>query len=334
MEWLFAGVALAMVLGGVFLLTGGIRPLTPHEYVRQGDAKKLEQWLTRGHPDAADPSGFTLLMSAAAHDRPKMAQRLILAGASLDAAEQEGATALYIATVCGHREVVRVLLAAGASPNRVNDLGSVPLHAAVAKPEAQAVLDDLLAAGAELDFKNAWGVTPLQLALNQGLDDVTDKLRAAGAQLSADVRMEDVLVRLSEADRAAYRLPRAWGVPPDDPRLVAAKERARAELLLLDEALDNDLPCRVKFIRREQPEYAGESLWGRVRYEQHGGYDVELISMPAGLELDPFQRVDRDEVVDWEVDRPDGSTDGGFTAKVTDEVVADEFGRFYDALKR
>ncbi|MEZ4316109.1 MAG: ankyrin repeat domain-containing protein [Myxococcota bacterium] len=334
----FGGLVLAVAVAEIARRVWAAQPAErpdPHGMVQHDQWDALQAWLASGgNPDEADPSGFTLLMSAAAHDRPEAARILLAAGAAPDLVEHEDlATALYVAATCGHGEVVRVLLAGGASANRATALGAVPLHAAV-HPDRVGLIEDLLASGAHPDFKNAWRLTPLDVAVREGLADAEAALRAGGARRKEEVRMEDVLDALPEADRAAYTLPRAWAIPPDDPRLVAARTQAKADLPTLLAALDAGHEARVQLVLRSAPDRAGESLWAAVVGRDGDQLEVAYLSEPTMVEVSAGPQMHAlSDIEDWEATGPDGETVGAYSMRVTLDGVAAEFGKYADGVR-
>ena len=77
--------------------------------------------------------------------------------------------------------VIEALLAAGADPETQNDNDRTPLHNAAANNETPEVVEALLAAGADLEARDANGNTPLQLAaLNNESVHVVEALLDAG----------------------------------------------------------------------------------------------------------------------------------------------------------
>jgi ankyrin repeat protein len=112
---------------------------------------------------------------------------LLEAGASagLTTSRYDG-TALIAAAHLGHAGVVQQLIRAGAPLDHVNNLHWTALIEAVVLgdggPRHQAVLQALLAAGANPQLTDREGRTPLQLAGARGYDAMVKALRAAGAR--------------------------------------------------------------------------------------------------------------------------------------------------------
>jgi len=80
---------------------------------------------------------------------------------------KSGNTALMWACQLNHAKVAKALLAAGADPAVTNLLGETALHLLDKNAD---LIDQLLAAGAAVDARNAWGATPLMLALVHDCD--------------------------------------------------------------------------------------------------------------------------------------------------------------------
>jgi ankyrin repeat protein len=96
-----------------------------------------------------------------------MADYLLGKGASPNEEDVDGVTALEWATIGNHADVVQVLLAWGAQVNRVDKFGMTPLlYAASVDFGDTAVIEKLIAAGADLKAKNKQGQTALDLANN------------------------------------------------------------------------------------------------------------------------------------------------------------------------
>jgi ankyrin repeat protein len=109
----------------------------------------------------------TPLLFAASNDDPAMIEYLISKGGNPNEIDADGLTALGWATLANHAGTVQALLKGGAQVNHVDKLGMTPLlYAASADFGDTAVLEQLIAAGADLKAKNKQGLTALDLAVN------------------------------------------------------------------------------------------------------------------------------------------------------------------------
>lgn len=111
-------------------------------------------------------------------------RRLLDLGLPIDTTDAQGCTALLRAAGGGHRAVVELLLARGADPKLAARTGATPLSAAVSMRQVE-IVDRLLAAGATLEQRLPGDVTVLMLAAALGLPDVCTRLLAAGANINA-----------------------------------------------------------------------------------------------------------------------------------------------------
>ena len=98
--------------------------------------------------------------------------------------DAQGCTALLRAAGGGHRAVVDLLLARGADPQRAAHSGATPLSAAVSMRHVE-IVDRLLAAGAPLEQRLPGDLTVLMVACALGLTDLAARLLAAGADVQA-----------------------------------------------------------------------------------------------------------------------------------------------------
>ena len=129
------------------------------------------------------------LFSAAGAGDVALIKSLIDAGADLAALDEAGETALMHAAHAGHLEAVKTLLAAGATPDFKSEQGWTALAKAAYNAETECgypqVLAALHAAGAELDTRIFFGITPLMLAAGGGDAGVVEWLINNGADVLA-----------------------------------------------------------------------------------------------------------------------------------------------------
>jgi len=111
--------------------------------------------------------------------------RLLDLGLAVDAVDAQGCTALLRAAGGGHEAVVDLLLARGADTRLAARTGATPLSAAISMRHA-GIVDRLLRAGAEPDLPLPGDVTPLMLAAALGQPEIISRLLAQGAD--PDVR--------------------------------------------------------------------------------------------------------------------------------------------------
>ena len=111
-------------------------------------------------------------------------RRLLDFGLPVDAVDSQGCSALLRAAGGGHRALVELLLARGANPGLAANTGATPLSAAVSMRQAE-IVDRLLEAGAGLEQRLPGEVTVLMLAAALGLPELVSRLLQAGADLQA-----------------------------------------------------------------------------------------------------------------------------------------------------
>jgi len=174
---------------------------------QNGSEPMVRRLLAAGaNPNAALLLGETPVMVAARSGNSVVVELLLAKGANVNAHAARGQTALMWAVAQGHPEVVKVLLAHGADirarseawgevmavpPHGYLDYNrSIPhgndtalLFAARVGDLASARL--LVAAGANVDDEDAWGITPAVLAAHSGFADVVEFLLEKGANVNA-----------------------------------------------------------------------------------------------------------------------------------------------------
>lgn len=190
------------------------------------------------------------LLAAARAGNVDAVQLLLGSGADPDATTLlDQQTALMWAAAAGQFDVARVLLEAGADPNRqarINALterknadfptgGFAALHWSARNGDA-AMIDLLLAHGADLKLRNGDGATPLMLAIINDRFDLAARLLILGADtddgsLYYATEMRDATTDWRARDGTVYRA--------DHPNELTALDLTR---LLLEAGADPDRP--------------------------------------------------------------------------------------------
>lgn len=137
------------------------------------------------------------LVTAVRFNQPDKALAAIEAGATPEAKNRDGLPVIFIAAQMGDSRVVKALLDAGADPNAkigtsYNDDGvgysgtsdGTVLGYAAAKAQLQ-IMQDLVAAGADVNGSGPEGTTPLMQAVDSGDFETVKWLIDAGADPNA-----------------------------------------------------------------------------------------------------------------------------------------------------
>jgi ankyrin repeat protein len=159
------------------------------EAIRAGDTAYIKAHLTKPELEAHDRRGSTPLMHAAAFGNFDTLKLLIDAGADIKARNDMDATALLWAA--SDPVKARLLIERGADVTVASRQGRTPLMVAAARKGAAAIVELLLAKGADVHTTDLLGNTALTLAARAGDLETVNLLMAKGA----DPNAADVLKR-------------------------------------------------------------------------------------------------------------------------------------------
>jgi ankyrin repeat protein len=134
--------------------------------------------------NAAHETGATPLFAASQNGHTEIVRLLLEAGSNVNAAGPDGVASLYRASINGHLEIVRLLLEAGADASAAGSDGVTPLLAASIEGHLE-IVRLLLGAKAEVNAAHETGTTPLWWASAKGHPDIARLLLKAGADANA-----------------------------------------------------------------------------------------------------------------------------------------------------
>lgn len=158
---------------------------TPLGVALSSGRRDLADWLDwRGWPLPRRPLLADDVPAAAIVGDADAVRRLLELGLAVDAVDSQGCTALLRAAGGGHRALVDLLLAHGADPQLAAHSGATPLSAAVSMCHVD-IVDRLIVAGASLEQRLPGESTVLMVACALGLPDLAARLLAAGADVHA-----------------------------------------------------------------------------------------------------------------------------------------------------
>lgn len=180
------------------------------EAIRQGETERARELVEadRSLARGTSPEGPPLTLWAVYHGHPEIADLLLRHGAEVDAftaaalgrtdqlrvlldrgeatvsdRSADGWTPLHLAAFFGHRDTAEILIERGAELGAVseNAMRNTPLHAAAAAGRL-AVAELLVERGADPSAPAAEGLTPLDIAIGDGHDEVARLLEGRGAR--------------------------------------------------------------------------------------------------------------------------------------------------------
>lgn len=202
--------------------------------------------------------GESLVMAAARSGNPDVVRQLVAAGAEVNASAARGQTALMWAVANRHAQVVEVLLAHGADVHARShvwtQLMGVPPHSVRANqreiPQGgytallfAARVGDLasarllVAAGADVNDADAWGISATALAAHSGFAALVEFLLDQGADPNADTAGFTALhAAIMRRDEAMVEALLAHGADPNAPLLTWTPTRRGSDDFHFDPA--------------------------------------------------------------------------------------------------
>lgn len=156
--------------------------------------------------DGKGINGGNALIKACANNKEKTAEFLIQNGIDINASDQNGVTALHVA--CSNRllNIIQMLIDKSANLNQADSRGYTALHYTCDKrPRQKNNGDDvcqqiglLLAKGADINFQNKAGKTPLHiLTENFDIDDEVES-RKTPPQIISEQRLKNAILAMAK----------------------------------------------------------------------------------------------------------------------------------------
>lgn len=128
----------------------------------------LFQYGSKADIDGRGANGLIALLSAAEEGQVDVLKAIISLGANIETRSEDGRTALMIAAVKGHRSAVELLLRIGQDPKAVDAYGWNALHYAVRGAGDAIIIQQLINAGIDVDFRcQQSGETALHIAVKR-----------------------------------------------------------------------------------------------------------------------------------------------------------------------
>ncbi|MES9855347.1 MAG: ankyrin repeat domain-containing protein [Sedimenticola sp.] len=169
--------------------------------IQRGDIDQIERHIAWGTDiNGMDPDGRRPLHVAAGRGRHVISNLLINNGVKINAIDIEGKTALYHAVLSGRTQIARLLVEQGADLQPDELLDAVIIEHVVDRD----IIPLLLEWGADINHREAKGMTPLLLAIGERQRVLVKFLIANGADVNAEsdrgVRPLDLAVNLQAGD--------------------------------------------------------------------------------------------------------------------------------------
>jgi ankyrin repeat protein len=150
--------------------------------VKSGDTAGVERLLASGvDVDSRERDQATPLITAALNDQPAVVELLLTKGANVMARNAGGFTPLHAAAYSGSVRIAEMLLDKGAIlEDTANKAGAAPLMVA-AEENHGAMVELLIARGADINRPESHGYTPITRASIKGHVDIIRVLKQRGS---------------------------------------------------------------------------------------------------------------------------------------------------------
>jgi ankyrin repeat protein len=146
------------------------------------DVPEIEARITADDFWATGDNGQTVLQEAIASRRPDLAMWLVGRGIDLENRDRSGYTALHYALEYQFYPLAELMILAGADVGTPNKHGNAALWTAVMNAKGDyALVDLLLARGADPDARNRVGKSPLDLAITLDDSPLVERLQRKSA---------------------------------------------------------------------------------------------------------------------------------------------------------
>ncbi len=134
---------------------------------------------------------LTPLLLAAAGNQTRIVEQLIEAGADKMSRDRSGMGAIHYAASNGHLRVVMILIEAGIDPNQIGEreFNARPIHYAALKGHAD-IVEYLVKKGAKVDYRDAGGNTPQDIAEAKGHHNVVAVLKEQNVALKSETPVQ------------------------------------------------------------------------------------------------------------------------------------------------
>jgi ankyrin repeat protein len=177
---------------------------------RAGELDRVEALLAASPElvNVRDAEGMTPLHHAVQGGHSEMADLLLDRGGDISAVDAWNQTPLHLAAYAGDAALVGLLLARGADVMAREMRGRTPLYLAVNWGHSAEVVEQLIAAGADVNDRTPRGEEILFSTLYDGSPEIIDALLAAGARLPDDDRLvvQAAYLAASNGFEGAFRM--------------------------------------------------------------------------------------------------------------------------------